>query len=387
MKFSIRVIIILLMCFVFNACSQTAMQTDVGAGADPMLDSGVGTVVNNPGDNQLQIALEGGLVPEKSDFMIAEMSLNLKELLKIKKYTENDDHRVSSMHLILAGESLKSAMQEDRLFRTFGRLVKQGLDDMGIGVVTEELVAVNIPKGASKENALIVDLLNETEVVIDPFDSTYVRFYLKDIKNNKYHGTYLVKFEEGRPIKGLFAYVNPLFMAKGKEAEGKGLTAMAFDLSGSTVKYLVHKEDYSHKLGFQVVTKDYFECDLPTETCISEHLDINTEAPERLFGGGVMRYSWSGTHPNLCVAPTTYEGDARTMLSPKMLNEESLPPALEDCDLLMTPFWDVHIFTTDDLFMRSSDEKPSADGYYLDGTTLEGWHKLKPTTINEWLSF
>jgi hypothetical protein len=385
MRLSIRVVIILLMCFVFNACSQTAMQTDAGAGSDPMLESGVGTVVNNPGDNQLQIAV-GDLVPEKDELMLAETAFNLAELLKIKQHSDNEEYKTTSLHMILASESLKAFMREDSLFRTFGRLVKKGLDVQGISFVTETPVMVTIPKGSSKEHAFIVNMLNEAEVVIDSFDSTYVRFYLKDVKNDKYHGTYLVKMQEGRPVKGLFAYVTPKFMTDGAEALGKGFTAMAFDVSGTTVKFMVHKEDYVSRLGRQVATLDYLECDSFTEACVTEHFDITSLPPERYFGAGLMRYSWSNTHPNLCVAPMTYVDGERVLIQPKTLNVDILPPVLENCELLMTPFWDDYMFTTDDLVFRSADETPTSLKYYLDGTSVDGWSQLKPTTINEWLS-
>jgi hypothetical protein len=275
---------------------------------------------------------------------------------------------------------------------------RQELETLGTQI-TAANAAAGITKVKSTPQSVTVTgvLLNVTgtwtvEFSTDLGNNTYARFYFYNATTGEIVGTYLVDFENGVAVKGIFAAVDPVTLAAGAD-NGIRFLGLAFDFSNPQSNLIVMRMEQYHLTHGNFYTYHvHQQCDLTTTACLGEYQEIISAAPERQLSEMGTRFSWQESNNAVCLADIDSTGaETATLHTYAFLGPQT--PAASDISVdtcsVAVPKWGGSVYRVDALPMRYEDTSPvggTALSYFGDGRSTASWETLNADLIATWLS-
>jgi hypothetical protein len=228
-------------------------------------------------------------------------------------------------------------------------------------------------------------------------DEEYVRMFFKNIDDDpeglsepigKIQATYVFRVENDLPVKGIFAYVNPLLLSE-TASGGIRMVAAAFDFTDASRNLLMLRVDAdADGDGIYVKYHVHSQCDLSTQNCSGQYVEIATPEPESSFTQ-TLRYDWSDQDNEVCIAEATF-GESVTLGTAQGFEGPAQPEAnqISECSLSETADWIPYSYDASYLPERYKDSDPvggQALTYYANGSSKDGWYLVAPNQIVQWL--
>ncbi len=383
-----RIIVVSVICLAaLVAGCQPAVDNLMDESTNPFYNepgvADVGTVVNNP---KMPSSLSYDLFPDFAKYM-PESDL----LLPQDTFSQASQASSLTAGLVMSFISKRQIGFELDAIERLGEVVTAALADAGV-TIDHTTQSVVLPE--TEEN--FMGAFGRLEVKTEAGANEYTRLYFHDRNEDHIIGTALSRLNaEGRTERGVFVMVRPWLWSEGVAGTGARLLALAYDFSNPEQALLTVREERFHKiLQTHMAVEAHFQCQGSLKTCVAEHLEITSPSPERTFGKGAVRMSWTQGSDRYCFASVSYHDGSRDMGDTMLVQGSSLKGLQglvgETCSFPFVPVWDDRVFTTSDLVMRYEDTDPpqgTAGQYYLDGTSQTGWEGITTQTIKEWLDY
>lgn len=223
-------------------------------------------------------------------------------------------------------------------------------------------------------------------------DDNHVKAVFRDSDTGEIGAYYLfVTNDDGIPVRGVFAYVNPDTLSANNDDLVRFL-AISFDFTDSATNELTSTIDgYDTISGRYAVQHMQYQCDESSGDCLGEFLRIDSAPPLREFSTRSVRLSWNESTRAICIAPVTYAGDVATLGTTQEFTGPETPDAdniTSDTCTIAEPFWATRAFSPDDFPNRFEDDDSGGFAAQLfgDGTSESLWDdNIATTTIDDWL--
>lgn len=223
-------------------------------------------------------------------------------------------------------------------------------------------------------------------------DEDLIKIVIKGGPKNRIWGYYLFETDDdGEPLRGVYAFVNPLIFSS-NAASGTRLVTMAYDFRNtSTNKMTFTFNRYDSETGFFAVNHLSYQCNKTAQDCMGELLIIASQPPTRSFSSRSFRMSWNDSTKKICAAQVQYDtsvtlGETQKFTGPDAPSQSSISDG--ECTVA-TPHWSERVFSPDDLPSRYDDSSSgiSPSDLFGDGNTLTSWENtINSNTIDSWLS-
>lgn len=361
--------------------------------------SGVGTILNNP---SLPNISTQKLVPDFDEY-VPEESLGATALaaaLSLPGGSQASSDELDGPAADWTEVFLEGGVSDARALRenieSFG---EAGLAAMATAGVTDATVEFQTALlGAFR----IIDTTAEwkLEYNVETAEETgeeYVRMFFINLDANpeglsdpigKIQATYVFRVENDLPVKGIFSYVNPELLSD-TATGGIRLAAAAFDFTVATRNLLMLRVDADPDGdGTYAKYHVHSQCDLSTQNCSGQFVEIATPEPESTFTQ-TLRYDWSDNDNKVCLAEASF-GETVTLGTAQGFEGPGQPTAdqISTCSLSETASWFDYSYDASYLPERYKDTDPVgglASTYYVDGSSKVGWYLVAPNQIVQWV--
>lgn len=358
-------------------------------GSAGSVDEDVGTVVTRP---TIPVS---GLFPD-FDASITETTLGGEsetESLSADSFLTALDSNLNIFNVwneVIINGSFFDIRNQREALESFGELSSEALQSAGIDELDEAPQTVDL-----EEEADLVDTttLWSLEMVEASEDDDFIRFYFSNQETSLLQATYLVKTDDdGVPVKGLFAYVNPDKLSE-EATDGYRLLILAYDFEGTNNRLVIHSEVYSDVTGRYHAQTILEECFDSSTECTGGFFQVTEEAPSRELDDISFIFTWDEADSGVCLVETDYSSGALEVVEtysftgPEGPEADQSNVALGTCTATDAIFTD-SVITEGHLIERYEDTTPvggNAEDYYIDGSSKEGWNTLTPSLIDSLL--
>jgi len=282
---------------------------------------------------------------------------------------------------------MEAARDHRTNFEILGTEVQAQLVAQGIEDVTEEPQIFEL----DPIEFLFGTATYTVELILD-LDPDFVRMYISDQETGEYVGTYVFTTdEEGDPFRGIITMIDPDTLTDAP-TQNMRYVGIAYDFSNPEMHLMTMRvEEYHPNRDYYITYHVHYQCNVITEQCIGEYIDIQTEPPERQISYA-LRFSWDEETKEVCIAEVGYEGKEFVMEETQQFIGPGIPDQTDVtqgiCEVPL-PYWHDHFYVVGDLPVRYEDVAGgggTAFELYNGGDNVEGYDYLTPERIETWLS-
>ncbi|MBU0505878.1 MAG: hypothetical protein ABII18_08455 [bacterium] len=281
---------------------------------------------------------------------------------------------------------MEAARDHRTNFEILGTEVKAQLEARGIEKVTDETQLFELDPIEFLDGIASFTV----ELVLDN-DPEFVRMYISDQETGEYVGTYVFTTDdEGDPFRGIIVMIDPDTLTA-EQTESKRYVGIAYDFSDPSMHLMTMRvEEYHPNRDYYITYHIHYQCNVLTEQCIGEYVDIQSDPPERQISYA-LRFSWNEETKDICIAEVAYEGNEFVMEETQHFTGPGIPEEIDVVEGLCEidePYWYDHFYVVGDLPVRYEDVEGGGGTTYdiFNSDNVEGYDILTPERIETWLS-